>query len=168
LRALEKNSVALHSAQSGAKVLVLLLACALSLETRGNSQPLNIPSRAPFPLPRPFRRHHQTFVGAVLSYTGCRPRSAPVDAALTYPGYAPPTALAAAPAALSYRRISQRLAAARARFVEGVPPRRRAHPRRRRCLLRAGSEFGAHKVFVKIPKRFVPPRPRPFLVLFRW
>jgi hypothetical protein len=153
---------------------VLLLAHALSLETRGNSQPLNIPSRvasspAPlFPFRAPFRRHHQTFAGAALSYTGGRPRSAPVDAALTYPGYAPPTALATAPAALSYRRISRRLAAARDRFVEGVPPRRHAHPCRRQCLLRAVCEFGAHKVFVKIPKRFVPPCPRPFLVLFRW
>jgi hypothetical protein len=116
---------------------VLLLAHALSLETRGNSQPLNIPSRAAnspaplFPFRAPFRRYHQTFVGAALSYIGGCPRSAPVDATLTYPGYAPPTALATAPAALSYRRISRRLVAARARFIEGVLPRHRAHPRRR-------------------------------------
>jgi hypothetical protein len=62
LRALEKNSAALHSAQSGAEILVLLLARALSLETRGNSQPLNISSRAAsspaplFPFRAPFRR----------------------------------------------------------------------------------------------------------------
>ena len=75
---------------------MLLLARALSLETRNRCE-ISLPrrqlSRASFPLPRSFRRRHQTIVGAALSYTGGRPRSAPVDAALTYPGSAPPTPL---------------------------------------------------------------------------
>jgi hypothetical protein len=47
------------------------------------------------------------FVGAALSYTGGRPGSAPVDAALTYPGYAPPTTLAAAPPAPTALRFPE-------------------------------------------------------------
>lgn len=81
---------------------------------------MKFPSRADsspaplFPFRAPSAAATKQIVGAALCFTGGRPRSAPVDAALTYPVSAPPTPpLAAAPAALG-------------RFVELVPPRRRA------------------------------------------